>query len=347
MGLDAKDMVIRELEFELGLMRGRLAQSQCLNIVLEEHSYFLELKLGAQAQTISQLRSEVIESKLQTVVSENTLSMETENQTDDAQEVNKRSVNHEVATMNDVSLPFSELSTYKAETLIEETVTVEEEVVEHPQVDDNFQIPSDDEINEEAFSSSRCPRLLTEGILNSSRNHIDSPAVGTVQVIYSQRIRDAQAINSVEDASNLFEQVDFSSRAINNIETFKCDFNGCGKVFNRKNNLTVHRQRHFGEKKFRCRQKGCGKRFVIQNDRTRHERLHADRKFVCTIGQCSKKFALRTNLRQHHEKFHLEVLKFQCDHCDLPFLNVLDRDHHVHWKHRERALENCPDEPDE
>eukprot|EP00737_Agarophyton_chilense_P000562 gb/GEZJ01000625.1/.p1 GENE.gb/GEZJ01000625.1/~~gb/GEZJ01000625.1/.p1 ORF type:complete len:578 (+),score=73.08 gb/GEZJ01000625.1/:3761-5494(+) len=57
-----------------------------------------------------------------------------------------------------------------------------------------------------------------------------------------------------------------------------CDYEGCGKRFARKYNLTVHQRGHRDEFPFRCDLPHCGKSFMWHSSLSRHLRVHEKRR---------------------------------------------------------------------
>ncbi|CAH0746873.1 unnamed protein product [Bemisia tabaci] len=96
-----------------------------------------------------------------------------------------------------------------------------------------------------------------------------------------------------------------------------CDI--CGKVFERANNLRVHKATHLEDalkKKHVC--STCGKRFFSRFQLTEHQNVHLGLKpHQCDL--CDKKFHKRILLRQH-KLIHLpESDLFECCKCGLKF----------------------------
>ena len=77
-----------------------------------------------------------------------------------------------------------------------------------------------------------------------------------------------------------------------------CLYQGCGKVFGRRENIRSHVQTHLGDRQYKCN--GCGKCFVRQHDLKRHAKIHSGNKpYKCP---CSAGFARQDALTRHRQR---------------------------------------------
>ncbi|EMD63481.1 hypothetical protein COCSADRAFT_118399 [Bipolaris sorokiniana ND90Pr] len=77
-----------------------------------------------------------------------------------------------------------------------------------------------------------------------------------------------------------------------------CLYQGCGKVFGRRENIRSHIQTHLGDRQFKCN--GCGKCFVRQHDLKRHAKIHSGNKpYKCP---CGAGFARQDALTRHRQR---------------------------------------------
>jgi regulatory protein SWI5 len=77
-----------------------------------------------------------------------------------------------------------------------------------------------------------------------------------------------------------------------------CLYQGCSKVFGRRENIRSHVQTHLGDRQFKCN--GCGKCFVRQHDLKRHAKIHSGNKpYKCP---CGAGFARQDALTRHRQR---------------------------------------------
>ncbi|GMM39045.1 DNA-binding transcription factor [Saccharomycopsis crataegensis] len=84
-----------------------------------------------------------------------------------------------------------------------------------------------------------------------------------------------------------------------NNKKYICNYNNCGKVFQRRYNIRSHIQTHLCDRPYKCSFDGCSKSFVRQHDLHRHEKIHENNKFSCL---CGKGFTRIDALRRHKER---------------------------------------------
>ncbi|USP77537.1 hypothetical protein yc1106_04811 [Curvularia clavata] len=77
-----------------------------------------------------------------------------------------------------------------------------------------------------------------------------------------------------------------------------CLYQGCGKIFGRRENIRSHIQTHLGDRQYKCN--GCGKCFVRQHDLKRHAKIHSGNKpYKCP---CGAGFARQDALTRHRQR---------------------------------------------
>ncbi|KAL8808249.1 MAG: hypothetical protein Q9223_007005 [Gallowayella weberi] len=79
---------------------------------------------------------------------------------------------------------------------------------------------------------------------------------------------------------------------------YMCVYEGCRKLFGRKENIRSHVQTHLGDRQWRCNH--CQKRFVRQHDLKRHSKIHTGQKpHLCP---CGNGFARHDALTRHRQR---------------------------------------------
>ncbi|XP_064495612.1 zinc finger protein 692-like [Pseudopipra pipra] len=82
-------------------------------------------------------------------------------------------------------------------------------------------------------------------------------------------------------------------------EILLCDFEGCGKIFSKRQYLNHHQKyQHVHQKTFTCPEPSCGKSFNFKKHLKEHQKLHSDqRDFICEF--CARSFRTSSNLLIH------------------------------------------------
>lgn len=72
------------------------------------------------------------------------------------------------------------------------------------------------------------------------------------------------------------------------------------------------------EGSFRCEVEGCGKLFTRSYNYKAHLETHDERReypFHCHVDGCDKKFARKTDLQRHHQSVHMKERNHGCTFC--------------------------------
>jgi len=90
------------------------------------------------------------------------------------------------------------------------------------------------------------------------------------------------------------------------LKKYHCEYDGCGKSFDRPVRLEIHIRSHNNDRPYRCVEDGCEKTFLRPEHLKRHvQDKHSDNKaYICTFDTgkgvlCSKSFTTGTRLRRH------------------------------------------------
>ncbi|XP_056604988.1 zinc finger protein 143a [Triplophysa dalaica] len=93
---------------------------------------------------------------------------------------------------------------------------------------------------------------------------------------------------------------------------FRCNYDGCGKLYTTANHLKVHERVHTGDKPYCCDIPGCGKKFATGYGLKSHIRTHTGEKpYCCQEANCKKSFKTSGDL-QKHTRIHTGERPFLC-----------------------------------
>lgn len=138
-------------------------------------------------------------------------------------------------------------------------------------------------------------------------SHNGSAGIGT------ERGTGSQAFSTIENSAQHTSQAG-QARASARRKRHRCPF--CTVVCSNMGQLRGHLRCHTGERPFVCSVKECSRKFARNEELTRHKRIHSGiRPFVCEV--CKKSFGRKDHL-QKHAKTHLnpnEKKSYTCPEC--------------------------------
>lgn len=129
-------------------------------------------------------------------------------------------------------------------------------------------------------------------------------------------------------------------------EEFKCEHDGCDKVFRRKQTLRVHcRIKHsmvkLEPKVFMCEE--CGKTFKNISSLKDHRYKHTGEEFPYKCDQCGKGYLSQRTYRDHQMR-HAGIKNFVCPYCGLRKTTKSELRIHINYHTKEKQWP-CPECP--
>jgi hypothetical protein len=95
----------------------------------------------------------------------------------------------------------------------------------------------------------------------------------------------------------------------------------CNKEYREEKQCNRHLVVH-GAKRFQCPYPGCLYKCAVNDMLIRHRRIHSERKdYRCRFHPCQAKFKGVPGRRFHERSTHLNVRKFACAICHVPFVS--------------------------
>ncbi|KAF3829998.1 hypothetical protein GH733_001423 [Mirounga leonina] len=83
-------------------------------------------------------------------------------------------------------------------------------------------------------------------------------------------------------------------------KAFRCEYDGCGKLYTTAHHLKVHERSHTGDRPYQCEHLGCGKAFATGYGLKSHVRTHTGEKpYRCSEDNCTKSFKTSGDLQKH------------------------------------------------
>ncbi|KAJ8412214.1 hypothetical protein AAFF_G00144810 [Aldrovandia affinis] len=127
-------------------------------------------------------------------------------------------------------------------------------------------------------------------------------------------------------------------------KSFRCDYEGCGRLYTTAHHLKVHERAHTGDRPYRCDVPSCGKAFATGYGLKSHLRTHTGEKpYKCPEDMCYKAFKTSGDL-QKHVRTHTGEKPFKCpfEGCGRSFTTSNIRKVHIRTHTGERPY-MCPE----
>nr|KAF6439555.1 zinc finger protein 143 [Molossus molossus] len=121
-------------------------------------------------------------------------------------------------------------------------------------------------------------------------------------------------------------------------KAFRCEYDGCGKLYTTAHHLKVHERSHTGDRPYQCEHAGCGKAFATGYGLKSHVRTHTGEKpYRCSEDNCTKSFKTSGDL-QKHIRTHTGERPFKChfEGCGRSFTTSNIRKVHIRTHTGER-----------
>uniref|UniRef100_A0A3B4CLR0 C2H2-type domain-containing protein n=1 Tax=Pygocentrus nattereri TaxID=42514 RepID=A0A3B4CLR0_PYGNA len=167
-------------------------------------------------------------------------------------------------------------------------------------------------------------------------------ADGTVADLQAEGTIDPETISVLEQYSTkiVLQGQESRSPRVQHIgeKSFRCEHEGCGKLYTTAHHLKVHERSHTGDKPYICDHLGCGKKFATGYGLKSHVRTHTGEKpYRCQELNCLKSFKTSGDL-QKHTRTHTGEKPFKCpfEGCGRSFTTSNIRKVHIRTHTGER-----------
>lgn len=104
------------------------------------------------------------------------------------------------------------------------------------------------------------------------------------------------------------------------IQNFKCEYEGCNRLFSQKNRLKLHSLTHSAvdTRLISCRFPKCKKLFQSKEEYIIHKKIHGKLKYYkCYHKNCKAKYSLSASLKKHLIHHDSTKKDFYCTYCPL------------------------------
>uniref|UniRef100_A0A8C9SB64 Zinc finger protein 76 n=1 Tax=Scleropages formosus TaxID=113540 RepID=A0A8C9SB64_SCLFO len=179
--------------------------------------------------------------------------------------------------------------------------------------------------------------------LQASRTILTVQPGGTLEELTREQALDPDTISTLEQYASKKSWA--STKAQQTTEkSFRCDYEGCGRLYTTAHHLKVHERAHTGDRPYRCDVPTCGKAFATGYGLKSHLRTHTGEKpYKCPEDMCYKAFKTSGDL-QKHVRTHTGEKPFKCpfEGCGRSFTTSNIRKVHIRTHTGERPY-MCPE----
>ncbi|RXM27173.1 Zinc finger protein 143 [Acipenser ruthenus] len=189
--------------------------------------------------------------------------------------------------------------------------------------------------------------IHTDGTIDPETISVLEQYTTKVPVEVTDCVTSTGVMNQNEQENNIQMQIVLQGHGANRIATksqhpsekaFRCEYEGCGKLYTTAHHLKVHERSHTGDRPYQCEHIGCGKAFATGYGLKSHIRTHTGEKpYRCQEMNCNKSFKTSGDL-QKHIRTHTGERPFKCpfEGCGRSFTTSNIRKVHIRTHTGER-----------
>ena len=148
------------------------------------------------------------------------------------------------------------------------------------------------------------------------------------------------ACQNIEKNPNIQPWRNITSKRFKNlVECYPCIVEDCQILFESKNELDKHNEKH--SKLFKCDFPGCEKSFMKLTNLRKHNKSHSKNKkiYFCPFEGCNKSFTAYYSVTLHY-RIHTGNMPFQCEICGKKFFDKANWQYHANNMHKKVILKN-------
>ena len=141
--------------------------------------------------------------------------------------------------------------------------------------------------------------------------------------------------SSIVDENKLFLKKKTGRKYKNLVECYKCDVEDCSILFEKEEELNIHKLIH--KNLLFCPFFGCGLKFENEKNLQKHQKTHIPSKkiYQCNYPGCEKSFTASYNLKIHF-RIHTGERPYQCNICGMTYYDRANYKYHCKTAHVEK-----------